>query len=417
MLKFGGKDKTIFNGISVTGNAGLRWVQTVDESTGGISYPTSTWYQSYGTQSCSDPLVSPAVTNISCWLGSDVTNFSDGNQTLSDTHKAHINFLPSFNVKFGLTDQWALRFAASRAMSRPDIGYLKNYVSISAPTIDVSNTSNYVTYDSSGNVNGYKFQYTASAGNPYLKPVTADQFDLSLENYFSSVGSFTFDLFYKQFHDYIQFGNYYRTFTNNGVTEQVKVSGPTNAEGAAIKGFEVAYQNFFDFLPGAWSGLGIQANYTHVVNNGITNASLASTTGDGSTAVTGNGETDAIDPHALEGLSKDSYNLVGMYEKGPWAARLAYNWRSTYLVTALDCCVGLPVWEKAMGQLDGSLRYRVNDHVELSLSGTNLTGADTVLVQQVFGDSTSTPGAAAVFQPYAWYKNDRRYQVGIRLKY
>jgi len=417
MLKFGGADKTIFNGITVRGNAGLRWVQTIDETSGGISYPQSTWYATYATQSCSDPLVSPAVTNISCWLNSNVQNFSDGAQTLSETHKTHINWLPSFNVKFGLNDQWALRFAASRAMSRPDIGLLKNYVSISAPSIDVSNTSNYVTYDSSGNVNGYNFQYTASAGNPYLKPVTADQFDISLENYFASVGSFTFDLFYKKFYDYIQSGNYYRSFTNNGVTETVKVTGPVNADGASVKGFEVAYQRFFDFLPGAWSGLGVQANYTRVVNTGITNTNLTTTSGDGSAGTSGNGQTDAINPHALEGLSKDSYTLIGMYEKGPWAARLAYGWRSTYLVTALDCCIGLPIWQKAMGQLDGSIRYKVNDHVEINFSGSNLTGADTVLMQQTFGDSPSTPGAAAVYLPYAWYKNDRRYQIGIRLKY
>ncbi|MDV6330756.1 TonB-dependent receptor [Asticcacaulis sp. 201] len=417
MLKFGGADKTIFNGITVKGNAGLRWVQTVDETSGGISYPTSNWYQSYLTQSCNAPLIAPAVTNISCWIGSDVTNFSDGAQALSDTHKAHINWLPSFNVKFGLNDQWSLRFAASRAMSRPDIGLLKNYVSISSPSIDVSNTSNYVTYDSSGKVNGYNFQYTAQAGNPYLKPTTADQFDISIENYFSSVGSFTFDLFYKKFYDYIQSGTYYRTFTNNGVTQQVKVTGPINADGASIKGFEVAYQRFFDFLPGAWSGLGVQANYTHVVNSGISNSNLTTNSGDGSAGTSGNGQTDAINPHALEGLSKDSYTLIGMYEKGPWAARLAYGWRSTYLVTAIDCCVGLPIWQKAMGQLDGSLRYRVNDHVEINVSGSNLTGADTVLRQQVFGDSPSTPGATPVYLPYAWYKNDRRYQVGIRLKY
>ncbi len=417
MLKFGGRDKTIFNGITVQGNAGVRWVQTEDVSSGGISYPTSSWVNSYSSSSCSDPLTGSNVTNISCWLTSAVTDFSNGASATDTTHKVHINVLPSFNVKFGLTDQWFLRFAASRAMSRPDIGLLKNYVSISAPTINTTNTSTYVTYDSSGNVTGYNFVYTAQAGNPYLKSTTADQFDLSLENYFASVGSFSFDLFYKKFYDYIQNGSYYRTFTNNGVTESVKVTGPVNLDGAAIHGFEVAYQRYFDFLPGLWSGLGVQANYTHIVNKGVSNSNLTTNSGSGTTSTSGNGETDSINPHALEGLSKDAYNVVAMYEKGNWGARLAYNWRSTYLVTALDCCVGLPVWEKAMGTLDGSIRYKVNDHVELNLSGSNILGSDTVLMQQVFGDSPSTPNAAAVIVPYAWYKNDRRIQVGIRLKY
>ena len=47
-----------------------------------------------------------------------------------------------------------------------------------------------------------------SAGNPALKPTTADQLDLTYEWYFSSTGSFTAALFYKKFNDYMQYGNY-----------------------------------------------------------------------------------------------------------------------------------------------------------------------------------------------------------------
>ena len=46
-------------------------------------------------------------------------------------------------------------------------------------------------------------RYTADAGNPRLKPTTADQLDLTYEWYFSSRGSFTAALFYKKFNDYI----------------------------------------------------------------------------------------------------------------------------------------------------------------------------------------------------------------------
>ncbi len=206
------------------------------------------------------------------------------------------------------------------------------------------------------------------------------------------------------------------------MTEDVVVTGPVNGDGASVKGFEVSYQRFFDFLPGLWSGLGIQTNYTHLSNTGVSNANLTSVSGSGSTTPTssssGLGEdVDSINPHALEGMSDDSYNLIAMYEKGPWAARLAYNWRSAYLVSSLDCCVGLPIWQKAQGLLDGSVRYKINDNIEVSLEGTNILGSNTVLMQQVAGDSAGTPGAAKVLMPDAWFKNDRRFQVGIRLKY
>ncbi len=452
-LKFGGKDKTIFNGITVEGNTGLRWVQTQDVSTGFVQNPANTWVSNLFTETsyCGSSAIAPLDQQVACFLPDPgFTNTADGyHRAASPAHfttatnlqaaaafsngsgaglvsdKVHINLLPSFNVKFGLSEHWILRFAASEAMSRPDMGYLKNYVSINQPTINSTSPScliNNGCIQSGGKNTDFTPIFTASAGNPRLKSTTADQFDVSIEDYFASVGSFTTDFFYKKFHNYITTGKYILSITNNGVTEPVVVTGPINGDGASVKGFEVAYQRFFDFLPGLWSGLGVQANYTHIVDTGVSNPNLTNVSGSGSATPTssasGLGEdVDSINPHALEGLSPDSYNLIAMYEKGQWAARLAYNWRSKYLVSGLDCCVGLPIWQKQLGMLDGSLRYRVNDNLEVNIEGSNILGSDTVLQQQVAGDTASTPGAKAVFMPDAWARNDRRFQVGIRLKY
>lgn len=426
-LKWGGKDKTIFGGITVEGNTGVRFVQTTDASTGYVLYPNNQWLSAL---TCVVGGPSPTDRQLGCLIGtSGATNLNNAVKFTNNagsplvTEKTHINWLPSFNVKFGLTDQWILRLGASRAMSRPDMGYLKNYVSIGQPQIDLACTTSpeRCVKDSSGKNIDYKPLFTASAGNPSLKSTTADQFDIVVEDYFASVGSFTFDMFYKKFYDYIQFGSYTENFTNNGVTETVRVNGPTNNDGATIKGFEVSYQRFFDFLPSPWNGLGIQANYTHLHNTGINNTNLSTVSGDGGTNTSSGGiaqAVTAINPHALEGLSDNSYNLVGMYEKGPWALRLAYNWRSKYLVTAADCCVGLPVWQDAQGFLDGSVRYKVNDNVEVSLQASNITGTDTVLFEQVEGDIPgSTPNAPRVLMPNGAFKNDRRLQLGVRLKY
>jgi len=91
------------------------------------------------------------------------------------------------------------------------------------------------------------------------------------------------------------------------------------------------------------------------------------------------------------------------------SARVAYNWRSKYLVTAIDCCVGFPIWQKSTGYLDASLRLRATANIEFVLEGTNLLGTDTVLMQQVDSDGT--------LKPNAWFKNDRRYQLGVRLNF
>ena len=50
--------------------------------------------------------------------------------------KSFDNWLPSFNVRFGLDDKKFVRFAYSRAIARPDIGLLRNFVQINAPVIN-----------------------------------------------------------------------------------------------------------------------------------------------------------------------------------------------------------------------------------------------------------------------------------------
>ncbi len=448
-LKFGGNDNMLF-GKTVSGNVGVRYVHTEDTSKGGgIKYPD---VFEYVQNNCDTTITPVAAANAQAKGQYAVSANCIGHHSIDDiafsngavvnsaqfpavVKATHNNWLPSFNIKFNLSDQWVLRFAASRAMSRPDIGLLKNYFYVTRAPITTAdfplNNSNanvvygdgntstdtsaaaYKTACAVGQPCSYTFQYTASAGNPNLKPTTADQFDLVLENYFAQVGSFSFDMFYKKFHDYIQNGaRQHATLTNNGVTRDVLVTGPVNGDGAAIKGFEISYQRFFDFLPAPFDGFGIQTNYTKVVNSGIKNAGLR-TNFAGSGLGTGGGgvnaQFDSITVDVLEGVSKDSYNLIAMYEKGPWALRAAYNWRSDFLVTASDCCVGFPVWQKGAGYLDASLRYRVNDNIELNIQGSNLLGTDTVLEQQVDNRKTMLPNE--------WAQQDKRVQIGVRLKY
>ena len=152
------------------------------------------------------------------------------------------------------------------------------------------------------------------------------------------------------------------TSTNNGSTQPSPFAAraTTRHGGGTLKGFEIAYQTFFDKLPGAWSGLGVQLNYTKTKQDDINNSNLAVQAGylPGSTTAFGGGNNNStggqgnagnplsftsnvIDSHRLAGISDDSYNIVGLYEFGKVGARLAYSWRSEFLTANLDCCVGL----------------------------------------------------------------------------
>ncbi len=278
----------------------------------------------------------------------DLITAPDGTQstaapTFTEVNEAtkYTSVLPSLNVRGRLTDWLQLRFAASKNISRPNFNQLNPSLTITEPgTAQIDQ------------------QHVTSTGNPYLKPMKSTNFDASLEWYFAKSGSLTVAGFYKDISNYIQTVITPRdvTFTD-GVTATYDVTTYSNAAKAKVKGAEVAYQQFFDFLPGPLAGLGVQANFTYVDSEAPSPAS------DG-----------PVTQLSLEGLSKYNYNLIGIYERGIVSARVAYNWRSEFLVTTSANGTGnLPQFQKASGQLDASITANVTPHLSLTLNGTNLT--------------------------------------------
>lgn len=412
-LNFGGKDSQIF-GMDYSGNLGVRYVKTDLVSAGGISMPVP---YSSDELNCEDnipedPNAVVVPKTLGCYLSADDIAFANGASILSDAKSSYHNWLPSFNFKLEPVDGLVIRYAWSTAMARPDMGNLRNYIQVqkTAPSITNVNDPLWVK-DDAGEIVGANIYYNGDAHNPYLKPIEAKQQDLSFEYYWSNVGSAAITLFEKRFDNYIQYGADNIQFNNGGVDRIAEIGRPRNGDGANIRGVELAYQTFFDFLPSPFDGLGVQANYTYIDNKGITNTNVSSTDPNGGTVI-GEHAPDMVNVGVLEGLSKDSYNLIGMYEKGDWALRLAYSWRSEYLVTARDCCVVYPVWNEDQGHLDGSIRYNLNENVELSFQGSNLLNTTTKLRQQV---SDTEDGGTKLAT--SWFQNDRRFTLGVRIHY
>ncbi|USI74831.1 TonB-dependent receptor [Sphingomonas morindae] len=254
--------------------------------------------------------------------------------------RSYTKVLPSLNLRGHLTDKLQLRFAASANLARP--------------TFDQLNPSLTLTEPGTSQLNQI---HTASGGNPYLKPMTSKNLDLSLEWYFSRTGSLTAAAFYKHISNYIQTAVTNRAVTfPDGQTFNYEVTSYNNVASGKVKGVEVAYQQFFDFLPGLLRGLGVQSNFTYVDSK----APSPQTSG-------------PVTNVPLENLSKYSYNVVGIYELGKISARAAYNWRSKYVQTTAGNGTGsLPIFNKAFGQLDASLTYNVTPHFSLTVDGRNL---------------------------------------------
>jgi len=134
---------------------------------------------------------------------------------------------------------------------------------------------------------------------------------------------------------------------------QFQYQSPVNNKEAKLNGWEFAVQHFFGD-----TGFGAQANYT-IVNGDIGFDLSAAPT---------------ITQFALLGLS-DTANLVVMYEKNGWSARVAYNWRAKFLDNAA-IQASEPEFTEAYSQIDFSVSYEVNDQLSVSFAGINVTGSD-----------------------------------------
>jgi len=406
MLSF--DDEGLFLGPRIEGNIGVRLVSTQVKSAGSIGVPSQQQlglaindpndpnngqalpYEERCQASVPEnapPGTPPQLPGGVCTIGAaayaELQQFATGLTVANIARNEYTYFLPSLNLKIGLTDELILRLAGSRNLARPGMGDIRNYLTVGSDT-------------STG------FRLAASAGNPFLKPAISDNFDASLEWYFATVGSLTFNAFYKNIHNFFYQEITFRDITSNNITQQVQVRGPANFDGTGkVKGFELAYQQTYDFLPGPLSGLGVSANYSFIDSEGLPNSLLAlgEAVDEPVGGVPGN--------LPLEQLSKHNVNVAAFYEKGPISLRAAYNWRSRFLLTAADVIFPYyPIFNEATGQLDASVFLNVNENIKVGVQGVNLTNEVTKTLQQFSSDG--------LLGPRSYFMNDRRFAFIVR---
>lgn len=416
LLNFG-DDDPFGNGITVDGNVGLRWVETSVTTAGGLAFAAASTLPDDGTQGsgqndCVPEIVNGQAEEISffCTLTPAERQaayaFLSGSSVPFTGEKTYDVLLPSFNLKFGLADDKIIRFAYSKAMSRPDVGLTRATYPIAASTQEDPRNPGSGVPD--GYSNGF-YGFQTSGGNPFLEPVKSDQYDLSFEWYFSDVGSLTATVFYKEIEDIIVAGSGEITLENNGQTYNVFVTNqPTNSdETGKVQGFELAYNQFYDMLPSPWDGIGVQASYTYIDSSGVNSSTVSPVNAEagGSAAVVDLSEL------PLEGLSENNFNLALIYEKGPISTRLAYNWRDDYLVTARDVITPYyPIFQNAGGQLDGSFYYTVNENFKIGVQGANL-------LNEVTETESYIPNSDGRRGGRSWFQNDRRITISGRFNF
>ena len=178
-------------------------------------------------------------------------------------------------------------------------------------------------------------------------------------------------LFDKELYNYIQSDQVSIQMTNNGVSETVVGNMPQNHGHGQIRGVEAQSTYFYDFLPGWLSGFGTDVNFTILETHGTQNTSAS--------VYDSSQISSSKLKLPLEQLSRYSYNATLMYAKYGIDARLAYNWRSRYLMSASASNVVAPAYMEDYGQLDGSVMYALNKNFKIGIQAVNLTGARNII--------------------------------------
>lgn len=389
--------------VPVKGNVGLRYVSYELESTGALVQPMAETRGELGT----------SRNDVMQRDHKALYDLANGESLLSTVKGTDYDtVLPSLNLSFGVAEDVVVRFGASKGLYYPSLIDTRNItvmsldyvVRLQDPSLPQSEATNPVV--ALDNVS-----LTALASNPYLEPEESLNFDLTTEWYFAPAGSVSVGLFHKKLSNIIRNKQFDLDVAYNGINYDVSAYGPDNTGSGTIRGIEFSYSQFYDFLPGAWSGLGLQFNYTYIDQDGLEdpNDVAGGTLGfkeDGSRVDDSRHTFRVFRGMPLQGYSDQNMNIVGMYEYNDISFRLAYTWRSEYLLTLRESEEYVPAFAKAQGMMDASLYYSINDNWKIGVEASNLLNAETKTRYQMNQEGVKTDALS--------FTTDRRYALSVR---
>jgi TonB-dependent receptor len=149
------------------------------------------------------------------------------------------NFMPSVHLRYDITPELQARVSWSNTMARPD------------------------PQDIYGNQSVDDQAHTITSANPSLKPLKSQNWDASVDWFFGPLGYLTAGVFAKNISNYPLVTQSIVQVNGIPYTQTQTQSGA----GGKIVGYELAYRQQFDELPGLLSGLGLEVNYAKIWSN------------------------------------------------------------------------------------------------------------------------------------------------------
>lgn len=371
----GNIDTTLFD-MTVTGNLGVRFVETEQIAEGIAAAPTSRIPKL-------DENGNPIYNNDGeivyevVGLGDEITDGVGETRTSHEYRKLSHKFeevLPSLNLNFHLTDNDYLKFAVARVMARPEMSQMA--------------VSGNWSYEYNRSRDGKDVVNLDMGTSPYLEPFLANQIDISFEHYFTETDGNFFIAFYNkdiesftdtttiQNYDFAQDGIEVPQFSDDGrpVEPGDLTRTINNDKGGYVRGYEIGYTQTFDFLPGAWSGLGFSGSYSYTKSEIQRTLDI------------GNGQGEVNTP--IEGLSPSIYSFTLFYNyNDKLETHLNARYREAYLGRQIAVGSDQSAYFTDETIVDYQIKYKFTEKFNVLFSVNNLTDEAN---RSYFGDESKT---------------------------
>ena len=313
----------------------------------------------------------------------------------------YTDVLPNASARLRFTDTLQLRLSATKTRSRPAFAQYNPAISSGSPPGCEFNQATGAVIPAAQNPAAASCVRAGSAGNPDLQPLKSKNYDASLEWYFTRTGTLAVAAFRRDLDGFISNYNV-DTVDENGYI--LRVNRPFNTGKGRIQGLEGQFTTFLDIdgLPTVLRSIGIDTNITYLDAKTGVPAALGG----------------AVTQSEIQGVSKWTYNIGGIYEHGGASLRLSWNHRSDYLATLQFR--GTDTYServRGIGRLDFSGSYDLVKNLTVTFDWTNILAKPFRSdLTYAYGDGSPFAGTTATL-PRAIRYEESVISTGVRFRF
>ena len=295
----------------------------------------------------------------------------------------HADFFPSVNIKYKASENVQFFGAYYASASRPNFSDL-------APLIDYPLAGNSIN----------------AAGNPYLGPALAYNFDIGGSVFSNDVGLFTADFFYKEIKDlpYDMPGympsSYGRSLIYGAPSDMLNRLPPVayfdtaylnqtanqntsciipinNPENVYARGIELSWQTHFWYLPGVLSGLVLDLNVAFMSSNALYPYFNNATIKKDSTLSNGSWKYTFYNAYltrsgSLLNMPDAVYNAIIGWNYLGFSSRVSFKYQGKTLANIYPTYSAADTYYKGTSLVDIILKQKLTDHLSIFADFVNI---------------------------------------------